>query len=117
MSFTKYAINPKRTAFFLCDLQEKFRPMISNFPQVLNTANKMIKASQILEIPLIVTEHYSKALGKTCSELDLLTAKVIEKTKFSMVVPQLVADLDKFDSIVLFGIESHVCILQTALVM
>ncbi|KAG0324969.1 Isochorismatase domain-containing protein 1 [Dissophora globulifera] len=109
-------IHQKSTAFFLCDIQEKFRPHIFQYPSVVATAQKMIAAHKILDIPLIVTEQNPKALGATASELDLSQAKVnIAKTKFSMFVPEVEPHLQGIKSVVLFGIESHVCVLQTAL--
>ncbi|KAF9362083.1 Isochorismatase domain-containing protein 1 [Mortierella sp. AD094] len=109
-------VHQKSTAFFLCDIQEKFRTHIFQYPSVVATAQKMIAAHKILDIPLIVTEQNPKALGATATELDLSQAKInIPKTKFSMFVPEVEKELKGIKSVVLFGIESHVCVLQTAL--
>ncbi|KAI7904268.1 Isochorismatase-like protein [Cokeromyces recurvatus] len=78
----------------------------------------MIKASNLLDMPVIVTEQYPKAFGKTVSELNISDAAVcLEKTKFSMYLPEVVDVLKKNNtkSVLLLGIESHVCVLQTAL--
>ncbi|KAF9187391.1 Isochorismatase domain-containing protein 1 [Haplosporangium sp. Z 11] len=110
--------NQKTTAFFLCDIQEKFRSHIYQFPAVVATAQKMIAAHKILDIPLIVTEQNPRALGATATELDLSQAKMnLPKTKFSMFIPEVEKELksNNIKSVVLFGIESHVCVLQTAL--
>ncbi|KAF8982712.1 Isochorismatase domain-containing protein 1 [Entomortierella lignicola] len=108
--------NLKTTAFFLCDIQEKFRTLIFQYPSVVATAHKMIKAHKILGVPLIVTEQNAKALGATAGELDISSAKInAPKSKFSMYLPEVEKELKGIKSVVLFGIESHVCVLQTAL--
>ncbi|KAI9095963.1 Isochorismatase-like protein [Phlyctochytrium arcticum] len=114
------SLRPASTAFLLCDIQERFRPMIWNYPHVINTASKLIAGGKLLDIPLIVTEQNPKALGKTVSELDISHAKIVEaKTKFSMWIPAveqfMKQNLGNNPSAVLFGIESHVCVMQTAL--
>ncbi|RIB18530.1 Isochorismatase-like protein [Gigaspora rosea] len=108
-------IHKEKTAFFLCDIQEKFRPHIHQFLSVVSTAQKMISASKTLDIPLIVTEQVS--LGHTVQELDVSTAEVITKTKFSMYEEKTKNILKErsIKSVVLFGIEAHVCVLQTTL--
>ncbi|KAF9356032.1 Isochorismatase domain-containing protein 1 [Mortierella sp. NVP85] len=109
-------LHQQSTAFFLCDIQEKFRTHIFQYPSVVATAQKMIAAHKILDIPLIVTEQKPESLGVTAKELDLSQAKInIPKTKFSMYVPEVEKELKNIKSVVLFGIESHVCVLQTAL--
>jgi nicotinamidase-related amidase len=117
MSRLPKQIVQSKTCFFLCDIQEKFR-IVHGYSQVISTAQKMVRAASILDIPLIVTEHYPKALGKTVSEIDIQKAALIaEKTKFSMWIPEVEQKVNELgsESVVLFGIESHVCVLQTAL--
>ncbi|KAI9219007.1 Isochorismatase-like protein [Blastocladiella britannica] len=111
-------LTPERTAFFLCDVQERFRPLIFRFPDVVATAAKMVRASAILASPLVVTEQHPKALGATVAELDVgHAAMVIPKTLFSMATPPVTDYLatNRISNVVLFGIESHVCVTQTAL--
>ena len=72
---------PNSTAFFLCDVQEVFRTLIHEFPSVIATCNKLVHASKILSIPVIVTEHYPKKLGKTCNEINTEYLNVSEKTR------------------------------------
>ncbi|KAK9764704.1 hypothetical protein K7432_007591 [Basidiobolus ranarum] len=112
-------INPNSTAFFVCDIQERFRTLIHAFPNVIATAQKMVTAANHLDIPIIVTEQNPKALGKTVQELDISKAKCnVEKSKFSMFLPEVESLLKKdlkVKSVVLFGIESHICVLQTCL--
>jgi len=82
----------------------------------------MVQLAKVLDIPVVVTEQNSRALGSTVPEIDLQTLgplhlKTVEKTLFSMFTPEVEAILKKHDlkSVVLFGIESHVCVLQSSL--
>ncbi|KAL8286208.1 hypothetical protein RQP46_004696 [Phenoliferia psychrophenolica] len=115
---------PSRTAFFVCDIQERFRTAIHAYPSVIATAEKMVKGAALLNVPVVVTEQNPKALGATVPlPLGALGNGLhpewspLAKTKFSMVLPEVEKSLRewKTESVVLFGIESHVCVLQTAL--
>ncbi|CDR47403.1 RHTO0S14e03180g2_1 [Rhodotorula toruloides] len=117
-------IVPNKTAFFVCDIQERFRLVIHAYPAVIATAEKMLKAAKLMDVPVIATEQNPKALGATVP-LPLLDLPShlrpswvpLAKTKFSMIVPQVEQQLKEWEtkSVVLMGIESHVCVLQTAL--
>ena len=107
-----------KTVFVMIDIQEKFVPVIHDINRVISNASVLLKASKILGIPLIVTEQYPQGLGKTVSDLDLKDNEVIEKTCFSCFDSKEFSDkLSSYNpqSVVLFGIEAHVCILNTAL--
>ena len=112
-----------RYAFFCCDLQERFSDKIPQFSRCVKVANTLSSISQLLDIPFLVTEQYPQGLGGTVKEITLPPmALVLPKTGFSMLsaatgenVTRLQPFLQKENIIVLFGIEAHVCVLQTAL--
>jgi nicotinamidase-related amidase len=115
-------IKKETTAFVMIDVQEKFVPAISGINEVIKNANILVKASEILKIPLIVTEQYPKGLGSTVKNIRLPeNATKIEKIHFScfgndeftVVMDKL--KQKKIKSLVVFGIETHVCILKTVL--
>ncbi|XP_063953701.1 isochorismatase domain-containing protein 1-like [Lytechinus pictus] len=112
-------ISPETSALFVCDMQEKFKPAIKYFDDIAFVAKRLIEGAYILDIPVIVTEQYPKGLGHTVEDLDISRALgVYPKTKFSMVIPEVEAHLNSLTnlkSIILLGIEAHVCIQQTAL--
>ncbi|KAF2648104.1 Isochorismatase hydrolase [Lophiostoma macrostomum CBS 122681] len=114
----------KNPALFICDLQEKFRGAIYEFPKVISTAQKMLKASQILNFPVFATTQNKGRLGETCSELGLdapdgvQTQIHADKTLFSMITPEVrksISSLESPLSCVILGIESHICVTQTAI--
>ncbi|XP_014681784.1 PREDICTED: isochorismatase domain-containing protein 1-like [Priapulus caudatus] len=109
-----------QTVFFMCDIQERFRPHIKYFEDIVEVSKRMVQAAKILDIPLIITEQYPKGLGNTVSELDVTGAVgVWPKVTFSMLIPEVKKALPtlcggKPKSVILFGLETHVCVQQTA---
>jgi len=109
------------TAFFMCDMQSKFKTHVKHFAEITANTKKLIDAGKIMEIPLIVTEQYPQGLGSTVDELDIGHAKgVFPKTRFTMLVEEVEKKIGslckrKMECVVLFGVETHVCIEQTAI--
>ena len=109
------------TALFVCDVQERFRSVIHGFSAVADTTRRLSQAAAELELPTIVTEQYPKALGHTVTEVaDVLpeTSLIVAKTDFSMVVPEVkdfLSSQSKIKNVLLAGVETHVCVLQTTL--
>ncbi|KAK3711218.1 hypothetical protein LTR37_009812 [Vermiconidia calcicola] len=109
----------------ICDLQEKFRNAIYEYPKVIATTQKMLKASQILDIPVFATTQLRGKLGETCSELGLdaqdgvKTQAHADKSAFSMWVPEVQKAFNALGSekreCIIVGIESHICVTQTTL--
>ncbi len=119
-------LSTENTALFICDVQERFRTVIHGFPAVVDVAQRMTMAANELGLPVVITEQYPKALGKTVSEItdtlesqDSVYRNIVAKTDFSMMVPDvkgpLQTELSHVKNILLLGVETHVCILQTAL--
>ncbi|KAI0194491.1 Isochorismatase-like protein [Xylaria flabelliformis] len=109
---------------FVCDLQDKFRNAIWQFDKILLTSQKVLRAAQILQIPIVVTTQNAGKLGPIVPELQPLikdAAVHSDKTLFSMVTPEvsshaLFSGQNKRE-VVIVGIESHICVTQTALDM
>ncbi|KAF5232395.1 hypothetical protein FANTH_13014 [Fusarium anthophilum] len=118
--------------YSVCDIQEKFRHVIHEFDsmygspssfdatQLINfsvlTTQKLLKFANTLSVPVVTTTQTSAKLGPTVSALaQLLPSSPHDKTRFSMSIPSITADLPQGSEIALVGIESHICITQTAL--
>ncbi|KAJ7162579.1 Isochorismatase-like protein [Mycena crocata] len=118
-------MEPSSTLFFLCDLQTRFRPVIFGFEHVVASTNKMLKVAKILGCELVVTTQKTTVLGPTDPAVDLeslgdLRVATCDKTLFSMLTTEVETILEKrpaVTTVVLMGIESHICILQTALAL
>ncbi|KAK5128046.1 hypothetical protein LTR85_005163 [Meristemomyces frigidus] len=114
-----------RPVLFICDLQEKFRNAIHEFPRVVSTTQKLLKASQILDIPVFATTQLRGKLGETCPELALDTPDGVktkahaDKSAFSMLVPEVQKAFHELGpekkEVVVVGIEAHICVTQTTL--
>ncbi len=83
---------------------------------IVEKSQKIIDGANILGIPVLATEQYPKGLGHTVVTLADNT-EVVEKTYFNALLED--GMLDKIKSygkkqIILFGIETHICVYQTA---
>lgn len=104
----------------MCDLQEKFRNAIHEFDKVVLTAQKVLRAAQALQIPIYTTTQNAARLGAIVPDLSPFLSPPhvrvqADKTLFSMWLPAITSALEPQANIVLVGIESHICITQTAL--
>ena len=103
------------------DIQAKLLPAMNDPATVLNRAQMLVKGMNELNVPVVVTEQYPQGLGNTVPELaELFTENtpVIAKTSFSCFGEAAFAetmDVEKRPVMVIAGIESHVCVAQTAL--
>lgn len=101
----------------MIDMQEKL-VNATNAENEVKQAEKIIKAAEILNIPVLVSEQYPKGLGQTLPELKNDKQKYIEKTSFSLLKQEEALDMVRLfhkKQIILFGIETHICVYQTAM--
>ncbi len=108
------------TALIVIDVQEKLVPAIPDREKLVNNCVVMIRMACELGIPHLVTEHYPAGLGRTVEEMTaamINPAGRIEKTQFSAVVDLVEDHLRAWrrPSVLVCGIEAHVCVLQTVL--
>ena len=112
-----------RSALVVIDMQERLMPAIAEGEAVARAAGILIEASRQLEVPVVVTEQYPKGLGPTVDAIAGQLpndATVVEKMTFSAARNHDFASrLDGLkaagrDHIVVCGVESHVCVMQTA---
>lgn len=108
------------SCFLLIDVQKKLLPKILNHEQLLVNCRWLIEVAKRLEVPALVSEQYPKGLGSTVDPLRELvsTQQIMEKMYFSCVGNdqcwQRIAELNR-QQIVIAGIETHVCVMQTAI--
>jgi nicotinamidase-related amidase len=113
-------LNRRKTALIIVDMQQRFESVIPDFALLTGNIIKLIEAARLFSLPLFYTEQYPKGLGRTSEALlqHLGGCAPIEKMRFSICgEPELMASLREkgVEQILLVGIETHVCILQSAL--
>ena len=112
-------IEKERSTLLLVDVQEKLTPLVMNSEQLVDSCQWLISLANQLDIPVMVTEQYPKGLGQTVDSLRRLVKENIfyEKLSFSVCSDQKCFDQlsTKGDHIIVIGIETSVCILQTVM--
>ncbi len=113
--------NQLQSQLVIVDMQVKLATAMPSeaLQSVVKNCGILAQASQLLALPIIVTEQYPQGLGETLPEikLHLPNSKPIAKMAFSACgEPKFSQQLQRENSqIILAGMEAHICVLQTAL--
>jgi nicotinamidase-related amidase len=108
-------------ALAVIDIQEKLLPPIFEKERLVRNAALLVRLANILALPVIVSTQYEKGLGQTITEIgSLLTnAKPVDKLEFGCFgngeYCSQVGKLANRTTLLLCGMESHICVTQTAL--
>lgn len=120
------SIEAMSSFLLIVDIQERLIPAIFNKDEVLSNSTKLLTAARELSVPVIISEQYPKGIGPTVPELKALIPEgspVISKTEFSCsqnpgfgdAFLNLRFNSGTKDTAIIFGIETHICVLGTAL--
>jgi nicotinamidase-related amidase len=123
--YTEIARQPldaERCALLVVDIQEKLLPPIFQKDQLVRNSKLLIRAAGVLKIPALMTTQYAKGLGNTVPEVASLLpeTEAIDKDMFSCFGSDVFSTLLKRlpgnrNTLLLCGMESHICVMQTAL--
>lgn len=109
-------------ALVVVDIQEKLLPPIFNKDQMVKNSQLLIRLAKILDIPVMATTQYSKGLGQTVPEIASLLGEVVvyDKLEFSCFGSdpfraKLKSLPGSRNTVLLCGMEAHICVMQTAL--
>lgn len=111
-------INTSQATLLVVDVQDKLIPAMTDPEGTVKRTEWLLKVCNELEIPVVFSEQYPKGLGATLSVLKEAASSglVVEKVHFSCVAGNCLPDsLFAREQVILCGIETHVCVLQTAL--
>lgn len=112
-------ISKENTSALIIDVQERLLPAMWEKETLLKNCLTLVQGLVELQLPLVVTQQYTKGLGETVAEIRSVIPDFlyIEKRDFSCCDEPLVIEKLKqtgAQNVIICGIESHVCVLQTA---
>jgi nicotinamidase-related amidase len=115
-------LEAEQCALIVVDIQEKLLPPIWQKEQFIRNSQLLIRLAGILKMPALVTTQYAKGLGNIVPEIASLMpeSRSIDKVMFSCFGSDVFCSLLKRlpgqrTTILLCGMETHICVMQTAL--
>lgn len=115
-----FQLRREQCRIVVVDIQDRLLPSIHEHEHLVCQSVKMLNAARILGVPILVSEQYKKGLGETIPAIGDAAgdAPRMEKMTFSCCgddAMRCAIGEEGRKQIVLLGIETHVCVLQTAL--
>jgi nicotinamidase-related amidase len=118
----RLALEAERCVLLVVDIQEKLLPPIFQKEQLVRNSQMLIRMAGILKMPTIMSTQYAKGLGNTVPEIASLLpgTQPIDKHMFSCFGSDVFCSTLKRlpgnrNTVLLCGMESHICVTQTAL--
>jgi len=115
-------LEAEHCALLVIDIQEKLLPPIFEKDRLVRNSQLLIRLAGILKIPTVMSTQYAKGLGKTVPEIASLLPETdpIDKQMFSCFGSDVFCSVLKRlpgsrNTVLLCGMESHICVTQTAL--
>jgi len=113
-------IAKNHTMLLVIDIQERLLPHMAGHTELIRNTGILIEGMKILDVPVMVTEQYTKGLGETVRDVrdHLEEYAPLEKMAFSCCDDNafsLALETHSKKNVVICGIETHVCVLQTAI--
>ena len=122
MDVARRPLLPENCALIVVDIQDKLLPPIFQRDRLLKNCQLLIRTANLLKVPAILTTQYAKALGNTVPEIASLLPDVhpFDKQVFSCFGSDaFCASLKRLpghrNTMLLCGMESHICVMQTTL--
>ncbi|SDJ99560.1 Nicotinamidase-related amidase [Ferrimonas sediminum] len=106
-----------RCGLLVVDVQGSLAKQVHDNDKVVANISLLIRAAELLEMPVVTLEQYPRGLGPTVQALqEKLPQSPLRKTSFNGIeheaIEQVVRDTDRSQWLVC-GIESHICVYQT----
>lgn len=114
-------LRPEDCALAVIDIQEKLLPPIWESERMVRNSQLLIRMALAMNLPVLVSTQYAKGLGQTVPEIASLlpNVNVIDKLEFGCFgngeYCSAVSKLSDRHTLLLCGMETHICVMQTAL--
>ena len=113
-------LSSDKVVMVVVDVQERLIPHIWEKEKIIKNMQILIKGMEILNVPILLTEQYPEGLGETIPQIKKLLSDVSPISKMTFDCSNNKSFMDRINGlerkqVVLCGIESHVCIYQTAI--
>lgn len=112
-------INREKAAALCIDYQERLLPVIYDNETLIERSVRLLKGLRVLNVPVYLTQQYTKGLGPTVAPiLEVAEPRAsLEKLAFSAYpcLKDVLLPPEEMRDIIICGIESHICVLQTAI--
>ena len=113
-------LDRKRCGLLVVDIQEKILAVMNDPERVVAITIKLIEGFKILNLPVVVTEQYPEGIGPTVDPIKKALGDVAMSKKMTFSCCGIEDFTRTFrekdvDQVVVCGIESHVCVWQTAM--
>jgi len=118
----KRLLAPGNVCLQIIDVQQRLMAKIKGAERMTATVEFMVRSAKILGIPILANTQYKKGLGPYLPSVEALVADLpqFDKTEFNAVADsETEAFIDglpgEVDTIILVGVETHICIYQTTM--
>lgn len=115
-------LRPEECALAVIDIQEKLLPPIFNKEELLRNAKLLVHLAKLIGVPIVATTQYARGLGAIVPEISELLQGVTvhDKLEFSCFGSDdfcgaLKSLPGQRNTLLLCGMEAHICVTQTAL--
>lgn len=112
-------LNKENAVLIFIDVQGRLSELVDGADTLFKNLRRLLEGMKSLEVPVIITEQIPEKLGPTRDEFKpFITGSPLTKTSFGCCgEPAFIQALEKTKrrQIILCGIETHVCVYQTAL--
>ena len=114
-------LRPERAALVLIDMQERLLPAVAGRERLLKNGLLLLRVTQLLKIPVVLTTQYRKGLGEVVPEIREAAPGIepLDKVTFGCFWDPgflaRLAELSDRDQLLIAGVETHICVCQTVL--